>query len=122
MESVIHCQDALLCSISGSVVSIQMARLKEQCFQEHISIFLDQASKEWIRRFAAKAQKAGLSLREPRATPNLYLRMQMLMILLEAHGSKVSAPKHCKRPRDNVCWTYAYQSYGGVVWDCIKFR
>ncbi|KAI9038037.1 uncharacterized protein KD926_011375 [Aspergillus affinis] len=107
-ESVLACTGSLECDYPGNAVTIPVDVFRNTSFQESLAAFLEQASEELIERFAAKAKKAGKSVVERRNTATPHLISQMLMSLLEAHGSQNASPVLRKRIRDDVCWNDAY--------------
>ena len=76
----------------------------EESFQQNLASFLEQASIESIKRFAARAKKAGTSPYEIRDTADPALITQLLMTLLESLGRRTFPPLLRKRVRDEVCW------------------
>ena len=99
--------NALQWDFPGSAVSISRSEFDNPSFQESLAAFLEQASTESIKRFAAHARKAGTSVIETRDTVDPSLITQMLMTLLEANGCRRYPPMLRKRVRDDVCWDNA---------------
>ncbi len=73
-------------------------------------MFLEQASVESIKQFAAVALKAGVDVYESRDTMKSSLITQMLMALLKANGRRISTTTLRKRVRDDVCWNDSKKS------------
>ena len=67
-----------------------------------MTIFLEQADVESLKRFAARSVKAKTSIIEARDTVNPALITQMLMPLLEAIESSIDVPRLEKRVRNDV--------------------
>ncbi|PLB47177.1 hypothetical protein P170DRAFT_412866 [Aspergillus steynii IBT 23096] len=107
-QSVLACTGALKCDYPGSAVTIPLDTCQRKSFQEVLATFLEQADEELIDRFAAKSKKAGATVNELRDTASPDLITQMLMCLLEAHGSQTAVPILRKRIRDDVCWNHAF--------------
>ncbi|EEP77435.1 predicted protein [Uncinocarpus reesii 1704] len=103
-EKVLASENALLWDFPGEAIAIPYAKFANAGFQESLASFLEQASTESIKRFAARAAKAGSSLAEYRDTVDPSIISQMLMTLLEANGVRVFPTLLRKRVRDDVCW------------------
>ncbi|EFQ97651.1 hypothetical protein MGYG_00689 [Nannizzia gypsea CBS 118893] len=86
-------------------------------FRESLSNFLECASTESIKRFAASVMKGGAVAFENRDTTDPALITQMLMTLLEANGSRIFPPLLRKRVRDEVSWAPG----GGKPWRRLPF-
>ena len=106
-ESVISSEGALQWDFPGSAVSISQTEFDNPSFQESLAAFLEQASTESIKRFAAHSRKAGVSVIETRDAVDPSLITQMLMTLLEANGCPSYPLMLRKRVRDDVCWDNA---------------
>ncbi|KAF2229858.1 hypothetical protein EV356DRAFT_570800 [Viridothelium virens] len=102
-ENVLASDRALEWEFPGQSVLIPSSDFSAT-FKESFSTFLEQASTESIKHFAARARKAGVSTFECRDTTDPALVSHMLMALLEVHGRPISPPKLQKRIRDDVCW------------------
>ena len=89
----------------GCTVVIPFSKFTDAAFQESLVAFLEQASTELVKRFAARTNKAGSSTFESRDTVDPSLITQMLMTLLEANGHRIYPLLLRKRVRDDVCWT-----------------
>jgi hypothetical protein len=88
----------------GCAVTVSLPTFNDPSFQLELAIFLERASTESIKRFAARANKAGISAVESRDTVDPSVVTQILMSILEVHGSRVFPPLLRKRVRDDVCW------------------
>ncbi|KAL9104009.1 MAG: hypothetical protein Q9163_000987 [Psora crenata] len=104
-EKALASESALQWDFPGCAVAIQYSDFAQPSFQENLAAFLEQASTESIKRYAAHTNKAGSSAYESRDTVDPSLITQMLMTLLEANGYRILAPILRKRVRDDVCWT-----------------
>lgn len=104
-ERVLASGNALQWDFPVSTVAIPFSQFNESTFQDNLAEFLEQASTESIKSFAARTQKAESYAIETRDTVDPCLITQMLMTLLEANGSRVFPPLLRKRVRDDVCWT-----------------
>ncbi|EER23013.1 hypothetical protein CPC735_020410 [Coccidioides posadasii C735 delta SOWgp] len=103
-EKVLASENALSWDFPGEAVAIPYEKFDNTQFQRSLAGFLEQASTESVKRFTARATKAGSSTIEFRDTVNPALVTQMFMTLLEANGSRVFPPLLRKRIRDDVCW------------------
>jgi hypothetical protein len=106
-ENVLASPNALQCDFPGGSVSIPLPQFLESAFTESLATFLDQASVEPIKQFAAYARKAAVNVVESRDTVEPSLITQMLMTLLEAHGCRSNPPVLQKRVKDDVCWDHS---------------
>jgi len=104
-EKVLAAENALQWDFPGCAVAIPYSVFDNPSFQDHLASFLEQASTESIKRFAAHTNKAGSFAFESRDTVDPSLITQMLMTLLEANGYRIFPPLLRKRVRDDVCWT-----------------
>ncbi|MCJ1463509.1 hypothetical protein MMC07_002117 [Pseudocyphellaria aurata] len=103
-EKVLASENALQWDFPGSAIAVPFTEFSNSSFQNSLAGFLDQASTESIKRFAARTNKAGSFAFECRDTVDPALITQMLMTLLEANGHRVFPPLLRKRVRDDVCW------------------
>ena len=101
---VIAATDVLSWQFPGSAVSIPYSTFADPCFQDPLATFLEQASTESVKRFAAHSDKGQASVFESRDTTNPALITEMLMTLLEAYGERISPSLIHKHVRDDVCW------------------
>lgn len=104
-EKVLAAGNALQWDFPGCAVALPFSEFANPSFQDNLASFLEQASTESVKRFAAQAYKAGSSVYESRHTVDPSLITQMLMTLLEVHGYQTFPPPLRKRVRDDVCWT-----------------
>ena len=103
-EEVLATENALQWDFPGCAVAIPSSTFNDSSFQENLGNFLEQASTEAIKRFAAQTNKAGSFATETRDTVNPSLITQMLITLLEVNGYRQFPPLLRKRVRDDVCW------------------
>lgn len=82
-----------------------MSEFSNSSFQDSLAEFLEHASMESIKHFAARTNKAGSFAFECRDTVDPALITKMLTTLLEVNGHRVFPPLLRKRVRDDVCWT-----------------
>jgi hypothetical protein len=104
-EDVLASKNALQWDFPGSAVAIPISEYEKTSFQDELATFLERASTESIKRFAAHTNKAGSFAFESRDTVDPALITQMLMTLLEVNGSRAFPPLLQKRVRDDVCWS-----------------
>ncbi|MCJ1350906.1 MAG: hypothetical protein MMC33_000887 [Icmadophila ericetorum] len=102
---VLASDHALQRDFPGCAVVIPVSQFDDASLQDNLAAFLEQASTESIKKFAAQARKAGSSVYESRDTADPALITQMLMTLLEANGRRTFPVLLSKRIRDDVCWS-----------------
>lgn len=88
---------------------MKLSTFRDPSFQEELATFLEKASTESIKRFAARTNKAGSFAFESRDTVDPALITQMLMTLLSTLGTRVYPTVLRKRVRDDVSWTEGAQ-------------
>lgn len=103
-SNILASSGPLLWDFPTSAVVIPAETFGDSRFQSQLAIFLEQASVESIKQFAAVALKAGADAYESRDTVDSSLVTQMLMALLEANGRRIFPTKLRKHVRDDVCW------------------
>jgi hypothetical protein len=106
-EDVLSAKSALQWDFPGSAVAVPYGVFCDNNFLESFSLFLEQASGESIKEFAAHTRKAGSSIVEDRDTSDPRLISSMLVALLEANGRRVAPAVLRKRVRDDVLWNNA---------------
>lgn len=104
-EEVLAATSALQWDFPNSAVAIPYSEFEQAAFQDSLATFLEQASTESIKRFAAHSTKAGSLAFESRETVDPSLITQMLMTLLEVNGHRTQPLIIRKRVRDEVYWT-----------------
>lgn len=103
-EAVLAAENALQWDFPGYSVEIPLSTFEQPRFLEELAKFLDKASSESIKQFAAKTIKAGSKVVETRDASDCAIISSCLMSLLEANGQRVYPPVLRKRVRDDVCW------------------
>jgi hypothetical protein len=95
----------------GQAVAIPYDVYSSDDFQQSLSTFLEQASIESIKQFAAVTYKACAPLPEIRDTPDPTLVTGALMTMLEVSGSASNVPQLRKRVRDTVSFDQAHKPW-----------
>ncbi|EPS41761.1 hypothetical protein H072_4291 [Dactylellina haptotyla CBS 200.50] len=103
-QKALEAKSALQWDFPGIAVSVPYSTFIVVEFQEELATFLEQASKESIKRFAATTNKAASGAWESRDTVDPKLITGLMMSLLEATGTRIFPPLLRKRVRDDVCW------------------
>ena len=103
-KDVLAAPNSLEWDFPGCAAAIPLETYSNSSFQHELATFLEQASSESIKQFAARALKNGTTTFEVRDTVDPCMITQMLMTLLEANGSRVSPTILRKRVRDEVYW------------------
>ncbi|KAF3904517.1 hypothetical protein AA313_de0210125 [Arthrobotrys entomopaga] len=104
-QAALEAESALQWDFPGIAVSIPYSTFSAPEFQEELALFLEQASKESIKRFAATTAKAASGAWESRDTVDPSLITGLMMSLLEATGTRIFPAPLRKRVRDDVCWS-----------------
>ncbi|KAI9733803.1 MAG: hypothetical protein M1818_007070 [Claussenomyces sp. TS43310] len=104
-EKVLASENALEWDFPGRAVTVPLSTFDNSSFQTQLATFLQQASAESIKRFAAHTYKAGSFAFESRHTVDPSLVTQMLMTLLEVNGRRIEPVVTHKHVRDDVCWS-----------------
>ncbi|KAF3192372.1 hypothetical protein TWF225_000621 [Orbilia oligospora] len=103
-QKALEAESALEWDFPANAVSIPYSTFSATGFQEELVSFLEQASKESIKRFAAVTNKASSGAWESRDTVDPSLITGLMMTLLEATGTNIAPKILRKRVRDDVCW------------------
>ncbi|EDO04342.1 hypothetical protein SS1G_06825 [Sclerotinia sclerotiorum 1980 UF-70] len=103
-EDVLDAENALEWDFPGYAVDVPLSTFRQPDFLEELAVFLEQASTESIKRFAARTFKAGSLIIEARDSASCALISQMLMTLLEGNGRRIYPSILKKRVRDDVVW------------------
>lgn len=106
-ESVLAAKGALIWDFPGIAVAIPYTTFNDQDFQLSLANFIEQASLETVKDFAAYAFKAGTTVFEYRNTGDPSIISSLLMAILEENGRRVAPVLLRKRVRDDVCWNRA---------------
>jgi hypothetical protein len=102
---VLASRSCLAWTFPSRAVKIPASTFTNDAFQDELAGFLERASLENVKQFAASAFKANSSVFESRDTANPYIVGQLLMAILEAAGASDSHAPTVKRIRDDVCWS-----------------
>ena len=103
-EEVLASESALLWDFPGCAVALPITEFDKPSFQSELATFLEKASTESIKQFAARTNKAGSSAFESRDSVDPSLITQFLVTVLEVNGTRVYPALLQKRVRDDVCW------------------
>lgn len=106
-EDVLAAGNALQWDFPGAAVAIPLKTFDDSDFQSSLATFLEQASLESTKAFAAVAYKAQTDSHEYRNTASPTMISSLLMAILEENGKRISTPLLRKRVRDDVCWNNA---------------
>ncbi|OLN95466.1 hypothetical protein CCHL11_05173 [Colletotrichum chlorophyti] len=106
-EDVLAAKTALQWDFPGIAVAVPYTTFTDNDFQTSLATFLEQASLETVKDFAAHAFKAGATVFEYRNTGDPSLISSLLMAILEENGRRVAPTLLRKRIRDDVCWGHA---------------
>jgi hypothetical protein len=97
-------QNALRWEFPGIAVAIPLKTFKDEDFLTSLATFLEHASVETPKLFAAHAFKAGKQVYEYRDSTDPSLITSLLMAILEENGRRIAPMRLQKRVRDDVCW------------------
>ncbi|KAM0272607.1 hypothetical protein ACHAQH_008617 [Verticillium albo-atrum] len=106
-EDVLATEAALQWDFPGTAVAIPSNVFQDEDFLVSLSTFLEQASMEATKDFAAFSFKAGAAVYEYRNTGEPAIISSLLMAILEENGRRVAPVLLKKRIRDDVCWNKA---------------
>lgn len=106
-EKVLASVGPLQWDFPGCAVAIPLATFVDESFQDALTSFLEQASTEFVTRFAAVTHKAEATIPEIRDTSDPSLVSGLLMAMLEANGESYPAKLLRKRVRDTVAFDHA---------------
>ncbi|MCJ1447859.1 MAG: hypothetical protein MMC23_008371 [Stictis urceolatum] len=96
---------ALQRDFPSRAVEIATSDFADPSLQKEIATFIEQASLESVKEFAATSVKAGAHVYENRDTVHPAIIGQLLMSILEANGQLHKILLTRKRIRDDACWT-----------------
>ena len=102
---VLAAHKAIRWDFPSRAVAVPSSTFEDDLFESSLTEFLEKASVEPVKQFAATSHKAGSFAFESRDTPTPAIVGQLLMAILEANGRKHSAVLTRKRIRDEVCWS-----------------
>lgn len=103
-EDVLAADNALQWDFPGSAFAIPLPTFNDDNFQGALADFLELASLESTKAFAAQSYKAGVQTYEDRDTGDPAIISSLLMAIIEENGRRLSTPPLRKRVRDDVCW------------------
>ncbi|OAG11713.1 uncharacterized protein CC84DRAFT_1133705 [Paraphaeosphaeria sporulosa] len=101
-EAVVASENALRRDFPAYAASVPSEVYLTRSFQESFASFLQRASIEPLKRFAAVTYKAGAPLPEIRGTMDPSLITEFLMTVLEANGMRCDVPLLRKRIHDTI--------------------
>ncbi len=101
---VLAAEKSLLWDFPSRAVAVPSDIFEEASFEACLAEFLEKASVEPVKRFAATTLKAGSYAFESRDTATPAVVGQLLMSILEANGRKQRTVLTRKRVHDEVCW------------------
>ena len=101
---VLAAEKALQWDFPSRAVTVPSTVFQETSFQQWLAQFLEQASVEPVKQFAAVTFKAKSNAFESRDTGTPAIVGQLLMAILKANGKKHTASLTRKRFYDDVCW------------------
>ena len=102
---VLAAKTALQWDFPSRAVVLPSSVFEDETFQECLAKFVEQASVESLKQFAAITHRAGSSAFESRDTSSPALVGQLLMAILEANGKHKIVKLTRKRVHDEVCWS-----------------
>ena len=103
-SEVLATEKSLQWDFPSRAVTVPSAVFEDIAFQACLAKFLEQASVEPVKKFAAVTSKARSNAFESRDTVTPAVVGQLLMAILEANGRKHTAILTRKRVHDDVCW------------------
>ncbi|KAK4693761.1 hypothetical protein P7C71_g3689, partial [Lecanoromycetidae sp. Uapishka_2] len=103
-SKVLEAKAALQWDFPSRAVALPSSTFEDPFFQASLADFIERASVEPVKQFAATSLKAGAMAFESRDTASPAIIGQLLMALLEANGHKHNAKLTQKRVHDEVCW------------------
>lgn len=101
---VLAAEKSLQWDFPSRAVAVPSTIFEEASFQECLAEFLEKASVEPVKQFAATTLKARSYAFESRDTATPAVVGQLLMAILEANGRKHTTILTRKRVHDEVCW------------------
>jgi len=113
---VLAAKSALQWDFPGSAVAIPYEAFLDNGLLQNVCQYLEQASVESIKDFAAHTCKAGMEIVEDRNTKDPGLISSVLMAILDANGRRFAPALLRKRVRDDVLWNNA-----AIPWRRLPF-
>ncbi|KAL1610088.1 hypothetical protein SLS60_001753 [Paraconiothyrium brasiliense] len=107
-EAVLASENALQWQFPAYVASLPPSVYRTRSFQECLVAFVERASIEPLKQFAAVTYKAGAPMPEIRGTTDPSLITDFLMTILESNGMRRDVPLLQKRVRGTVCFKEAH--------------
>jgi hypothetical protein len=101
---VLEADTALQWDFPSRAMTVLSPNFEDPLFQDSLAEFIEQATVEAVKQFAATSFKAGGMAFESRDTASPAIIGQLLMAILEANGHKHNAKLTRKRIHDEVCW------------------
>ncbi|KAJ4350053.1 uncharacterized protein N0V89_008674 [Didymosphaeria variabile] len=106
--AVLASENALQWEFPAYAASLPPSVYRTRSFLECLAAFVERASIESLKQFAAVTYKAGAPLPEIRGTTDSSLITDFLMTVLEGNGMRRDVPLLQKRVRDTVCFKEAH--------------
>ncbi|EQB57807.1 hypothetical protein CGLO_02015 [Colletotrichum gloeosporioides Cg-14] len=120
-EDVLATKAALVWDFPGIAVAVPYTTFSDEDFQTSVASFIEQASLENTKTFAAHTFKAGAIVYEYRNTGDPSIITSMLMAILEENGRRIAPILLRKRVRDDVCWNRAEKPWRRLpLWLVIR--
>lgn len=120
-EDVLATKAALVWDFPGIAVAVPYTTFSDDDFQTSVASFIEQASLENTKTFAAHTFKAGAIVYEYRNTGDPSIITSMLMAILEENGRRIAPTLLRKRVRDDVCWNRAEKPWRRLpLWLVIR--
>ena len=110
-ENVMAAEVALTWDFPGNVAAVSEATFQDKDFLACLSSFLEQASLETPKSFAAHTFKSGAHVYEYRNSFDPSLITSMLMAIIEENGRRLSPPLLRKRVKDDISWLRAQKPW-----------
>ncbi|KAL6717793.1 hypothetical protein ACLMJK_003878 [Lecanora helva] len=102
--TVLSACGALRWDFPSRAVAVPASTFEDTSFQASLTLFLEKASVEPVKEFAATTMKAGSDAYESRDTTSPAIIGQLLISLLEANGREHVSTITSKKIRDDALW------------------
>ncbi|CZT03079.1 uncharacterized protein RAG0_09953 [Rhynchosporium agropyri] len=119
-ENVLAAKGSLQWDFPGSAVAIPTTDFDNSDFQDELATFLEKASTESIKQFAAHILKAGSITYESRDTVDPAIITTMLMTVFEVTGRRILPILLRKKVRDEVYWDKGEPWRRCPFWLCLR--